>query len=135
ERRGGEILQASGTHLLVFPNLIILGVQVRVINPISVASTEIIVYPARLRGLPEAINQLRLRGHEAFFGSGAMGSPDDAEMFERMQIGFAATVDPWVYLGRGTSTERLDDDGTVVGHIMDEITQRAIWRHWKSAMM
>jgi len=134
EHRGAEILQASGTHLLVFPNLIILGVQVRVINPVSVARTEVTVHPALLRGAPKAVNQLRLRGHEAFFGSGAMGSPDDAEMFERMQLGFAAAVEPWVYLGRGISTERRDDDGTTVGHIMDEITQRAIWRHWKKLM-
>jgi len=134
ERRGAEILQASGTHLLVFPNLIILGVQLRVINPLSVAGTEVTVYPALLRGVSDAINQLRLRGHEAFFGSGGMGSPDDTEMFERMQIGFAADVEPWVYLGRGMRTERRDDDRTTAGHIMDEITQRAIWRHWKKLM-
>lgn len=135
ERRGAEILQASGTHLLVFPNLIILGVQLRVIYPVSVDCTEVVVHPALLRGVPEEINDIRLRGHEAFFGAGAMGSPDDAEMFERMQKGFAATLEPWVLLARGLNRQRQDIDGTTVSHIMDEITQRAIWRRWKELMM
>ncbi len=134
ERRAAEILQASGTHLLVFPNLIILGVQLRVIYPLSVDCTEVAVHPALLRGVPEGINQIRLRGHEAFFGAGAMGSPDDTEMFERMQKGFAATLEPWVFFARGMNRQRQDIDGTTVSHIMDEITQRAIWRQWKKLM-
>jgi phenylpropionate dioxygenase-like ring-hydroxylating dioxygenase large terminal subunit len=131
ERRAAEILQSSGTHLLVFPNLIILGVQLRVIYPLSVDRTEVAVYPALLRGVPEEVNHIRLRGHEAFFGAAGMGSPDDTEMFERMQQGFTATVEPWVTLARGLNRQRTDVDGTTVSHIMDEITQRAIWRRWK----
>jgi phenylpropionate dioxygenase-like ring-hydroxylating dioxygenase large terminal subunit len=132
--RAAEILQASGTHLLVFPNLIILGVQLRVIHPVSVDRTEVTVHPALLRGVPEEINHIRLRGHEAFFGAAGMGSPDDTEMFERMQQGFAATLEPWVFLARGKNRQRRDSDGTTVSHIMDEITQRAIWRRWKQLM-
>ncbi|HTW87209.1 MAG TPA: hypothetical protein VMD75_04310, partial [Candidatus Binataceae bacterium] len=69
------------------------------------------------------------------FGAAGMGSPDDTEMFERMQAGFAATVAPWVLLARGINRQRQDLDGTIVSHVMDEVTQRAIWRHWKRMMM
>jgi hypothetical protein len=37
-------------------------------------------------------------------------------------------------LGRGLHQEHQDVDGTLVGQITDELTQRAIWRQWKRVM-
>jgi phenylpropionate dioxygenase-like ring-hydroxylating dioxygenase large terminal subunit len=131
--RSAEIMQAGGTHLLVFPNLVILGVQIRVIMPSSPAHTRVDVYPTLLKGVSEEINLARLRGHEAFFGAAGGGSPDDTEIFERLQAGFAATADPWVRFSRAMF-QRRDADGTVAGHLMDELPQRVIWEQWKRVM-
>ncbi|HEV8713383.1 MAG TPA: hypothetical protein VGX03_11205 [Candidatus Binatia bacterium] len=55
-------------------------------------------------------------------------------MFERNQIGLSAQLNPWLVLGRGLQQEYRDADGTLVGQITDELTQRSIWRQWKKVM-
>lgn len=134
KERAQEILTAGGTHLLVFPNLVLLGVQIRVIRPVKVDETEVFLYPALLQGVPPEVNAARLRAHEAFYGPAGGGATDDLEMFERNQIGLSAQLDPWLLLARGLGQERRDLDGTLVGQITDEIPQRAIWRQWKKVM-
>ena len=92
------------------------------------------LYPTLLKGVEPEMNQWRLRGHESFFGPAGFGAPDDLEMFERMQIGFRNDLDPWLILARGMHRERREPDGTRVGHVTDEVTQRGIWREWKRVM-
>ena len=132
--RTEELLTARGTHLLVFPNLILIGVQIRVVRPIKIDETEVFLYPALLTGAPHELNVARLRGHEAFYGPAGGGATDDLEMFERNQIGLSARVDPWLVLARGRQQEYQEIDGTIVGQITDEVTQRGIWRQWKKVM-
>jgi phenylpropionate dioxygenase-like ring-hydroxylating dioxygenase large terminal subunit len=132
--RAEEILTAGGTHLLVFPNLVLIGVHIRVIRPVKIDETEVFLYPTLLKGVPAEVNATRLRGHESFYGPAGGGATDDLEMFERNQIGLSAQVDPWLVLGRGLHQESQDVDGTVMGQITDELTQRSIWRQWKRAM-
>jgi hypothetical protein len=92
------------------------------------------LYPTLLKEVEPEMNQWRLRGHESFFGPAGFGAPDDLEMFERMQIGFRNDLDPWLILSRGMHRERREPDGTRVGHVTDEVTQRGIWREWKRLM-
>lgn len=132
--RTKELLTTRGTHLLVFPNLILIGVQIRVIRPVQVDDTEVFLYPAFLKGAPHQLNVARLRGHEAFYGPAGGGATDDLEMFERNQIGLSARVDPWLLLARGIEQQRQNTDGTIAGQITDEVTQRGIWRHWRKLM-
>jgi phenylpropionate dioxygenase-like ring-hydroxylating dioxygenase large terminal subunit len=134
QARTEELLTARGTHLLVFPNLVLIGVQIRVIRPIKVDETEVFLYPTFLSGAPHELNLARLRGHEAFYGPAGGGATDDLEMFERNQIGLSARVDPWLVLSRGRRQEYEDVDGTIVGQMTDEVTQRGIWRQWKKVM-
>lgn len=135
KERTEEILTSGGTHMLVFPNLVLIGVHIRVIRPIKIDETEVFLYPARLKDAPEDINISRLRGHESFYGPAGGGATDDLEMFERNQMGLSAQLDPWLYLGRGLHKEVEDVDGTLVGQVTDEVTQRAIWKQWKKVMM
>ncbi|HKA56260.1 MAG TPA: aromatic ring-hydroxylating dioxygenase subunit alpha [Candidatus Binatia bacterium] len=132
--RAEEILIAGGTHMLVFPNLILIGVQIRVVQPIGTAETQVLLYPTLLKGVAQGMNVARLRGHEAFFGPSGKGAVDDLEMFERNQAGLSARVDPWLLLSRGRQRERRDGDGTLIAQMTDEVTQRGIWRQWKKMM-
>jgi phenylpropionate dioxygenase-like ring-hydroxylating dioxygenase large terminal subunit len=134
EERGTEIINSGGTHLLVFPNLVMIGVQLRVVRPISADQTEVYLYPTLLKGVAPEMNQFRLRGHETFFGPAGFGAPDDLEMFERLQVGLKNELDPWLILSRGLHRERREPDGTRVGHVTDEVTQRGIFREWKRVM-
>jgi len=132
--RATELLTTAGTHILVFPNLVLIGVQIRVIQPIKVDETEVFLYPTFLQGVPEEVNVARLRGHESFYGPAGGGATDDLEMFERNQMGLRSQVDPWLLLARGLGQETQDEDGTLVGQVTDEVTQRGIWRQWKKMM-
>jgi phenylpropionate dioxygenase-like ring-hydroxylating dioxygenase large terminal subunit len=134
KERAEEIIVSGGTHMAVFPNLILIASHIRVIQPVSADRTEIYLYPALLKGVPPEMNAYRLRAHEAFYGPGGSGAPDDLEMFERNQMGLKAQLDPWLLLSRGLGQEWRDTDGTLVGQMTDELPQRAFWRQWKSVL-
>ncbi len=134
KERTDEITTAGGTHLLVFPNLILIGVQIRVVQPLSVGHTEVFLYPTLLKGVSQEVNLARLRGHEGFYGPAGGGAPDDLEMFARVQEGLQAQVDPWLLFSRGLHRQRRDADGSIAGQITDEVPQRGIWSQWKSVM-
>jgi phenylpropionate dioxygenase-like ring-hydroxylating dioxygenase large terminal subunit len=135
EKRAAELVAIGGDpHLGIFPNMQLINQHVRVIRPLAVDRTEVILYPVRLGGVSDEINEIRLRRHEDFYGPAGFGQPDDSEIFERVSEGLKATVDPWVDLSRGRHRERVDNDGSIVGQITDEVTARGQMREWARLM-
>jgi hypothetical protein len=45
-----------------------------------------------------------------------------------------AQVDPWIDISRGIGREKVESDGTITGHISDEVPQRGQMRHWLKLM-
>lgn len=115
-------------------NVQLIQSQIRIVRPLAADRTEVLMIPTALQNVPESVNLQRLRRHESFYGPASQGSPDDAEVFERNQEGLSAEVDPWVYLARGLHREKVQPDGTIVGEITDETTQRGQLRQWKALM-
>jgi phenylpropionate dioxygenase-like ring-hydroxylating dioxygenase large terminal subunit len=135
EDRGDLLIAMAGDpHLGVYPNLQLINDQVRLIRPIAADKTEVLMFAVRLKGVSDAINEARIRGQEFFFGPAGAGSPDDTEMFERLQRGMQAKVEPWVDISRGIERERVDEDGSIVGRISDEVPQRAQMKRWRALM-
>ncbi|MDO8431662.1 MAG: aromatic ring-hydroxylating dioxygenase subunit alpha [Candidatus Binatus sp.] len=134
EARTEEIFAASNVNLAIFPNLLIIGVQLRMTIPVSAKRTDVHLLPTTLKGVPDEINVARLRAHESFYGSAGGGAPDDVEMFNRCSDGLRVKGAEWLELSRGIERERTGGDGVVVGHITDETPQRAFYRRWKSLM-
>jgi len=126
ERNGG------GFNLAVFPNLILIGAQVRSIWPVAWNRTEVAVQPMVVKGLEE-LTEKRLRTHELFYGPAGFGQPDDAEIFRRMAEGLRAGGLDWVDLSRGLGRERVEGT-TLVGQVTDEVPQRGFYRMWKRLM-
>jgi len=128
-------LRAGATHTLIFPNLVLIGVHIRTVMPLSVDRTEVTLQPVTLRWLPDEVNAIRIRCHEAFYGSASFGAPDDIEIFERIGRGLAASsADQWQPIARGINHPRSDEEGLPIADIADEMTNRAIWRQWKKVM-
>jgi phenylpropionate dioxygenase-like ring-hydroxylating dioxygenase large terminal subunit len=122
-------------NLTVFPNLAFVGMQARVIRPISPVRTEIDLHPALLVDAPEEVNYRRLRGHEQFFGPAGFGGPDDVEVaMGRVQDGLKAKGNEWLILKRGLSHEEIDERGVRSGLITDEMPQQAVYRMWRRVM-
>jgi len=90
--------------------------------------------PTTLKGVPDEINVARLRAHEAFYGPAGGGAPDDVEMFNRCTEGLRVKGAEWLELSRGIEREQVGSDGITIGHITDEVPQRAFYRRWKALM-
>jgi len=134
--RATEVLLANGTqgyNLLVFPNLQIIGCQLRVIHPRAVGLTEVDLYPYLHDGAGDEENTARLRTHEAFYGPSGGGGPDDIEMFDRVVRGLAVEGVEWLPLVRGLRREVVDGEARW-GHITDEQPQRGFYHRWLQLM-
>ena len=134
EATAEKIIAEGPPHFCIFPNLIFILNQLRVIQPVSVDETIISYYPTLLKGAPEELNQRRLSETYLLHGPAGRVAPDDIEAYERNQAGFQARVNEWLVLRRGLHREARENGGRVIGHETDETTQRGIWRHYREVM-
>jgi hypothetical protein len=126
-------LPGPGVNIGIFPNLQLIGIHLRRIEPISVDRTVVSVRPLLLEDGPPEFNELRLRYHELFYGPAGFGQPDDLEMFARVSEGLDDEVAEWVLLDRGMTQE--EDRGDMrVGNVTDETPMRAQYREWLRLM-
>ena len=134
-----EVLLSGGTggfNLLIYPNILMIGNQIRVVNPRSVLETDVDIYPYLLDGATDEQNEGRLRSHEEFYGAAGGGGPDDVEMFRRVFTGLNCEGFPgadWLDLSRGF-TRSVIEDGIEWGHVTDEVPQRGYYRKWLEDM-
>lgn len=134
QKRAEELIVIGGTHMNVFPNLVILNQQIRTIRPVSPDRTEVDLAPVLLKGVPDELNTQRLRQYEQFYSPQGGGIHDDIEMFNRVADGLRCSMEPWLLFQRGLGRERQLEDGTIAGQVTDEVPQRAMWRHWSKVM-
>lgn len=120
-------------NIFIFPNLYLFDTHLRVIIPKAVNRTEVQLYVYALQGVPDAINDGRIRGHERFYGPAGFGAPDDIEVFTEVQTGVRARGHEWNLFCRGQHRERVEN-GERIGHTTDEAPQRALYRQWQLEM-
>jgi nitrite reductase/ring-hydroxylating ferredoxin subunit len=117
----------------IFPNLLLIADEIRIIEPRAVDRTVLYYFPVLLKGVPGAVNDVRLRHIEYLHGPAGFVAPDDIAMMERNQEGLAAHGDDWLILSRGMHRETVLD-GRVTGRRSDEVTQRGMWSHYRAVM-
>ena len=86
----------------------VLANSVRVIQPLSVDSTEVMIWPIKLKGAPDELFQEALKFVNLSHAAASLGQTDDVEAFERSQRGFETKGEEWVNFIGGVS---LDGDG------------------------
>jgi phenylpropionate dioxygenase-like ring-hydroxylating dioxygenase large terminal subunit len=121
--------------LIVFPNLVLIGAQLRHVIPRAVDRTDVLLYPMLRAGTAAQAsaptNTRILRMHEGFYGPAGFGSPDDIEVaFDRVTDGLQATEHDWIIMSRGVHREQPGPNGTLIGCSDDELPQRAFYRQW-----
>jgi phenylpropionate dioxygenase-like ring-hydroxylating dioxygenase large terminal subunit len=127
-------IMIDGTpHIMIFPNLFIAEIQIFVIQPLAVNETVQHVTALQFKGAPDLNRRLRQQTMGSVGPAGFLLA-DDAEMYERTQMGVQMHSPEWLYLGRGKHRERRDEDGFLIGDNTDEVPSRGIWRHYKSLM-
>jgi phenylpropionate dioxygenase-like ring-hydroxylating dioxygenase large terminal subunit len=121
-------------NLCIFPNLLLIGNQIQVIQPIDVDRTELTWYSTQVEGLPEEINILRMRSQEDF---PSFGEPDDMTNFEECHFGLTIPEVEWVNTSRGYGIEgrqTVDEQGVIKGPVTDELAMRNYFQEWKRLM-
>jgi len=123
----------AGLNLNIFPNLLVIGNHLQVIEPLTVDSTALSWYGTTLEGVPEEINTLRMRMQEDF---PAFGEPDDLANFEEAQRGMSIPEMEWIDISRGAGTGILttDEHGVVTGPVTFEHDIRGYFQEWTRLM-
>ena len=140
-----DLATGSMLNLSLFPNLIFVGNQLLVVEPVAVDRTRLQLWLTAAPGAPPEIDLLRLRVDEDFVN---FGTPDDLDMFERVQRGLSIPEMEWIDMSRGlpddrggTGDESDNGDGsgesgddTIYGPITSEAPQRRYLAHYADLM-
>jgi phenylpropionate dioxygenase-like ring-hydroxylating dioxygenase large terminal subunit len=129
-----DLVVGSQMNLNIFPNLLVIGNQIQVIEPMAVDRTQLTWHATTVDGLPDEINTLRMRTQEDF---PAFGEPDDQANFEEAQRGLGVPEMDWVMMHRGLGLEgreKTDEAGIVTGPVTDEHPMRGFYREWARLM-
>jgi len=139
--RALDLAASEPVNINVFPNLLILGNHVQVIEPLAVDDTNLVWHATavvdddgELGGAVDAVNALRLRTMESFPN---FGEVDDAANFEEIQRGLAAAEDEWVYMHRGLDVPgriKVDASGVITAPATDEVFMREYIKEWRRIM-
>jgi phenylpropionate dioxygenase-like ring-hydroxylating dioxygenase large terminal subunit len=120
-------------HAMLFPNLSLAEMNIMVVQPIGPSATVQYTTPVLLKGADE-LNRRTLRRCEGALGPAGFLIADDAEIGELNQLGVQNQEPEWLLLNRGMASEEVRTDGTRVGGLMDETSQRGFWRHYRDVM-
>jgi phenylpropionate dioxygenase-like ring-hydroxylating dioxygenase large terminal subunit len=131
-----EVLLPTRHNTAFFPNLTLqaLNLHVRVILPISVDRTEVRVYPIKLKGAPDEMNQGSIRHLNLTHSAASLIQTDDLECFRRCQDGGQADNSEWVWFARGVDTDKVNASGDTINHGTVETPQRAMYKAWLALM-
>jgi len=126
--RARRICETS-RNLGIFPNLVIndiMAITIRTFYPVSPDYMEVSAWALAPMEESAEDSALRLDNFLTFLGPGGFATPDDVEMLESCQRGFANREIGWSDISRGLKRENPS--------ITDELQIRAFWRRWNQLM-
>jgi p-cumate 2,3-dioxygenase alpha subunit len=120
----------TSRNLFIFPNLIIndiMAITVRTFFPVTHDYMEITAWALAPKDESPENRALRLDNFLTFLGPGGFATPDDVEMLENCQRGFANREVRWSDISRGMQRDEPWAN--------DELQMRAFWRKWHACML
>lgn len=129
-----DLAVGSQINLNIFPNLLVIGNQIQVIEPLGVDRTQLTWHATTVGGVPPEVNTMRMRTQEDF---PAFGEPDDQANFEEAQRGLSAPEAEWVLMNRGLDVpgwQEVGPDGVVSSRATDELHMRRYYAAWLDLM-
>jgi phenylpropionate dioxygenase-like ring-hydroxylating dioxygenase large terminal subunit len=124
----------SGINLNIFPNLLIIGNQIQLLEPQAHNRTVVRWFSTSLEGAPPEINATRMRMQEDF---PSFGEVDDTAQFESCQRGLEDVPEiEWVDISRHSTTGvgRPDADGLWREPISSDLHLRCYYDAWRRIM-
>lgn len=136
-----DLASSEPVNINVFPNLLILGNHIQVLQPVSHTETDTTWYATAVidedgeyGDALDDINAIRMRTQEGFPN---FGEVDDLTNFEQIQVGLISEEDEWIYMNRGLDIEgrvKTLDDGTIMAPATDEVFMREYMKEYKRLM-
>ena len=120
---------STSRNLGIFPNLVIndiMAVTVRTFYPVAPDYMEVNAWSLAPIDESAEDSAIRLDNFLTFLGPGGFATPDDVEMLESCQRGFANREVEWSDISRGMKREAPS--------VTDELQMRAFWRRWNNLM-
>lgn len=124
----------SGLNLNIFPNLLIIGNQIQLLEPVAVNRTVVHWFSTTLDGAPREINAIRMRMQEDF---PSFGEVDDTAQFESCQSGMEDVPElEWIDISRhmNTGTGRIGPLGYWAEPISSDLHMRCYYAAWRDIM-
>ena len=118
-------IHSTYRQLQIFPNLIVVdttAITIRTWDPIAIDRIGTTAWALAPRNQDADLRAISLAGFLTFFGPGGFASPDDIEILELVQRGFANKEQRFVDFSRGIASPDPAYD--------DELPQREFWREW-----
>ncbi len=103
EKKAGFIINQT-RNLCLYPNVYLMdqfSTQIRIVRPISVDRTEVIIYCFAPKNEAAEERAVRIRQYEDFFNVSGMGTPDDLEEFRSCQMAYEGSAMAWNDISRG----------------------------------
>ncbi|MGE3141691.1 MAG: aromatic ring-hydroxylating dioxygenase subunit alpha [Hyphomonadaceae bacterium] len=123
----GNVVANGDRNLMIFPNLVvndIMAVTVRTFYPVRADLMEVNAWSLAPIGESAASRDRRLRNFVEFLGPAGFATPDDVEMLELCQQGYANRASaPWNDISRGMRSNAPTKT--------DELQMRTFWRRWR----
>jgi phenylpropionate dioxygenase-like ring-hydroxylating dioxygenase large terminal subunit len=134
--RTRDILNYDRFNSVIYPSLTFqaFGQHVRIVRPVAVDRTEIVIYPVWLDGAPEALNRRAIRSIAATHSAASMIQTDDVEIFERIQRGLTSDANDWVWFAGFVGAEVPWTEGGWRGPGTSEFVSRLQYRYWLACM-
>lgn len=128
EERGRRVALGD-RNAVIFPNLVIndiMAITIRTFYPVSPGHMEVNAWALAPIGESATSRERRQRNFVEFLGPAGLATPDDVEMLEHCQRGYANTALEYNDISRGMKLERPS--------IIDESQMRIYWRRWRELM-
>lgn len=126
----GDVVVRGDRNMVIFPNLVvndIMAVTVRTYFPTAAGGMHINSWNLAPIGESDSSRDRRMRNFVEFLGPAGFATPDDVEMLESAQRGYAAHASAtWNDCSRGM----LKANPTKT----DELQLRTFWRRWQQLM-
>lgn len=124
-----DMAVGAGMNLNIFPNLLLIGNQIQVIDPVSVNKTVLHWHATLLDHADEELNAIRMRTQEDF---PIMGEVDDVANFESCHEGLETMPEvEWVDISRHMSEQdEVDYTSVIENKPTSEIHSRSYFYAW-----
>jgi benzoate/toluate 1,2-dioxygenase alpha subunit/p-cumate 2,3-dioxygenase alpha subunit len=128
EERARKITDTNRA-LLVFPNLMVIdsvAITIRTMYPAGPGSMVITAWALAPKDETPTLRELRLSHYLTFLGPGGFATPDDVDIVESCQDGYANRGVRYSDLSRGMNREQP--------RTTDELPARVFWLRWQEMM-